>query len=262
MMTMTMPAGLLAAAERLVEAHGPEGFTMDDLARQAGMSRATLYRRAKNREAVLEALRVSGVPIAPKSDTRARILQTARLVFGREGFEGATIEAIADAAGVGLATVYRLFGDKDGVVAAFVDEMAPRRTAREFRATGDLRTDLEQFATRLLEGARDDAPLVRLMFIETLRGSEYLAKVRALSPMRTLGSIVRLLQPHADAGRFASDDVVSLAQAFGSLVMSFGLVGPVVRGTPAPPTVETARFITELFLSGALAPKKTKKVRR
>lgn len=64
-----------------------------------------------------------------RSDARAnrgRILAAAREVIGREG-DRAEIREIADRAGVGLATIYRAFGNKDGLLRALAEQ-----TARDF----------------------------------------------------------------------------------------------------------------------------------
>jgi AcrR family transcriptional regulator len=64
-----------------------------------------------------------------RSDARAnrqRVLQAAHEVFGARG-EDAEVREIADRAGVGLATIYRGFGNKEGLLTALAD-----------RAQGDL----------------------------------------------------------------------------------------------------------------------------
>jgi len=248
---------VLTAAARIVSDKGPDGLTIARLARATGVSRATLYRQSGGREAVLDALAAQGADVGDRTDTRARILRGAREVFGRVGFEAAAIEDVATAAGVGVATVYRYFGDKNGLVAAFVDELAPRRAAREARAavSGDVRRDLERLAERMLAGMRDDAPLVRLLILETLRGGPLLPRVRAKSPTRVVTAVASLLREHCDAGRLRDVDPRMLAQAFGGMVLAFGVVAPILRGEPASDPEETARTITDLFLTGALQRK-------
>jgi len=249
-----MDPALLAAATRLLATHGSQGFTMDDLARAANVSRATLYRQAGSREAVLDRLSEVGLPVGDRSDTRQKILAAARTVFGRAGFDGATIDDVATEAGVGLATVYRRFGDKDGLVAAFLDEYSPRRFAREASAapTGDLRRDLANLAGKVLTALRDDPSLFSLVLVETLRGSALISRVRALSTQRTVHSIGALLKPHADAGRLRSHDVSALARGFGGLLMTHGLLGPLLGDSPVGDPEATARAVTDLFLHGAL----------
>lgn len=57
---------LLDAAERCLEVQGLAGTTMEDIARNAGVSRATVYRYFASREAV-----ISGSSFAPPKNTYA-----------------------------------------------------------------------------------------------------------------------------------------------------------------------------------------------
>lgn len=53
--------------------------------------------------------------------TRADVISAARRLFVERGYPATTIEAIADAAATPLATVYRLFGAKRGILSAVLD---------------------------------------------------------------------------------------------------------------------------------------------
>jgi AcrR family transcriptional regulator len=53
---------------------------------------------------------------------RARILQGARKVFGRRGYHGATIEEIADEAGLSNGAIYYNFENKEDLFLALLDE--------------------------------------------------------------------------------------------------------------------------------------------
>ncbi len=59
-------------------------------------------------------------------DTRERILEAAAPLFATEGFAGASTRAIAQAAGVNIATLAYHFGDKQGLYAALVDRTYAR----------------------------------------------------------------------------------------------------------------------------------------
>jgi AcrR family transcriptional regulator len=70
----------------------------------------------------------AGLPIAgqppERSDAaanRERILCAARRVLAEHGAEGLSMNAVAAAAGVGKGTIFRRFGDRDGLTTALLD---------------------------------------------------------------------------------------------------------------------------------------------
>jgi AcrR family transcriptional regulator len=58
----------------------------------------------------------------PTNDTRARILAAASRLVAAGGEEAATTRAVADAASVQAPTIYRLFGDKRGLLDAVAEQ--------------------------------------------------------------------------------------------------------------------------------------------
>jgi AcrR family transcriptional regulator len=59
------------------------------------------------------------------AQTRRRILEAAKSLFQSKGFEGVTIEEMAQAAEVSAPTIYGLFQSKRGVLRALMDEALP-----------------------------------------------------------------------------------------------------------------------------------------
>jgi AcrR family transcriptional regulator len=53
---------------------------------------------------------------------RQRILRAARELLAEQGADGLTMQAVAEAAGVGKGTVFRRFGDRDGLTGALLDD--------------------------------------------------------------------------------------------------------------------------------------------
>jgi AcrR family transcriptional regulator len=66
----------------------------------------------------------------PLEEQRRQVLGAARAVFAQHGYHGATIEAVARGSGTPRPTVYELFGSKDDLFAAVVDDSAERVVAR------------------------------------------------------------------------------------------------------------------------------------
>ncbi|NVJ19651.1 TetR/AcrR family transcriptional regulator [Myxococcus sp. AM011] len=71
---------------------------------------------------------------ADGSDVRARIIEAAAELISSGGPDAATTRAVASAAGVQAPTLYRLFGDKRGLLAAVIEhEMARYVSAKSKR---------------------------------------------------------------------------------------------------------------------------------
>lgn len=61
-------------------------------------------------------------PKKENRERRQRILQAARDIFAEQGFRDAEVKSIANAAGVGKATIYKHFDSKDEILLTIVDE--------------------------------------------------------------------------------------------------------------------------------------------
>jgi len=59
--------------------------------------------------------------LAQVRETRLAVIEAAKSMFVEHGYPSTTIEAIADAAGVPVPTVYRLFGSKRALLTAVID---------------------------------------------------------------------------------------------------------------------------------------------
>lgn len=258
-MAPTNPPDLIKIAAGLVRKGGPEALTMDSLAEAAGVSRATLYRQIGSREALLAQLAERGLDVGDRSDVRERILTAAATVFPRLGLESATVESIAEAAGVGSATVYRHFGDKKGLIQAFLGAQSPRRAvwalARE--PSGELRQDLETLARTALEFMTANGGLFRLALLEQARPSGLLDELMK-SPDRTVHACTALMRHYLERGELRAQDSAgeatdpqALARVFLGQLIAFGLLGPLWGFARACEPTRDARFIVELFLRGA-----------
>jgi AcrR family transcriptional regulator len=92
--------------------------------------------------------------------TRRRLLAAAERRFGAHGYEASSMQDIAEAAGVGVGTLYHHFPDKRALLLALIDDWGDRELARERAAgvaerylgpdpRGAIRSDLARRAERL-----------------------------------------------------------------------------------------------------------------
>lgn len=106
-----------------------------------------------------------------RAANRAQILLAARKVFGRSGYHGATIEAIAQEAGLSNGAVYYNFANKEDLFLALLDERIDQRVQhlqRVFADTSRLEGTHEQIkseATDVLESLKQSSEW-RLLFLE------------------------------------------------------------------------------------------------
>jgi AcrR family transcriptional regulator len=73
----------------------------------------------------------------PRADTREAIVAAAADLLGSAGAEAVTTRAVADAAGVQAPAIYRLFGDKEGLLEAVVEHELAAHVAAKARAVRD-----------------------------------------------------------------------------------------------------------------------------
>lgn len=232
---MAEPDPLLDAAAALLARGAP--LSVAAVAAEAGVSRGTVYRRFADRDAIVAALAASGrSPPAPEPPLRERILDAVGRLLPRVGLAATTLEGVAKEAGVGVVSVYRQFGDRKGLLGAFIAERTPRRTVAALPLDTPPEAGLLLLARESLAFLREHRALFLLAFDPDPETRALLAELRAGSPSVREGT-ARFVEQH-----FPDPTGRSVA-AFWGLTMSVGWFG---KGE-----VEAdARFVVQAFLHG------------
>ena len=203
-------------------------------------------------------IRRPGRPAAGEGEERVRhILDTARRVFFSQGYGAASLEGIANAAGVAKTTIYRHFGSKKVLFERCLSE-----------ATATLRVQLAEAAepASVEEGLRymahclldviyepENINLMRLLFAESSRFPELGRAYGTHAKSVFVTEMVRYLNREAVAGCLAVEDASAAAEEFHHIVMSARYFD-VLMGVAAIPDKgergEIARQSVRLFLSG------------
>lgn len=122
---------------------------------------------------------------APTTDrrelTRLRIIKGAADVFGQQGFEGTSVQAILDAAGTSRRTFYQCFSDKSAVLVALYERSLNhlfdcRREAMKHPGSGPQR--LRRAQAVYLDFVATAGPVVRVITTEALRPDSPLYALR------------------------------------------------------------------------------------
>ena len=179
------------------------------------------------------AVRKRGRPTAAERRAReAQILATALDVFLRSGFGNSTIEELASAAKVTKRTVYAYFGDKSGLFAAMVKDLA-------VDVSLDAATDhgtLEGLAARIVYRVHSDelVGLHRLVIAESSRFPEL---ARVLYSQGDARHIARLAE-HIRAER--GDARAALAEPLFSILLGERHRRRLLGMAPAPSLTQAA----------------------
>ncbi len=157
---------------------------------------------------------------------RTRILAAASELFAAEGVD-ASLEEVAARAGVGVGTVYRRFGDREGLIdALFEDQLAEVAVlAHRGLEMDDAWTGLEFFLRESTALSVADRGL-RQAVLNPARGSELAARARdTIAPLAA-----RLFERALDDGRLRGDlgvfDIPMMQLMLGALADVTGEVDP------------------------------------
>ncbi|MBL4890507.1 MAG: TetR family transcriptional regulator [Rhizobiaceae bacterium] len=249
-----MPDQIQIAAISLFRETG-EDFTLDQLQERTGLSRATLYRRIGSKESLLERLAAENlITPDPQADIKNRVFSAAKKVIADSGFIACTMEQIANEAGLGIATLYRHFGDKENLLTSFVNQLHPRLDIQSILSTQDisLERDLRKVTSIALQFFSDNMELAKILYSLQTAEREYLVRIRKKSPS-TLIHITRYLERHQNAGTLRRDiSAVDLAIIFNGLLMQFSLFAPAQIKRRLDVKKDT-EIVLKMFLQGATA---------
>ena len=119
-------------------------LSLDQIARRAGMSRSTIYRRVRNRQALDEAVRQAGGDPGTRVGVRERAIAAATELIIADGVAALTVDGVARQVGCAATSVYTAFGDREGLLAAVFERHAPLPVVEELLSADPQRfTDFE-----------------------------------------------------------------------------------------------------------------------
>lgn len=162
----------------------------------------------------------TGGPGRPKDlEKRAAVLEAAKVLFLRNGFEGASMDAIAAAAGVSKLTVYSHFSDKETLFGEAIRDkcaqLVPESLFAE-SAGGRLREQLESIgrAYFALVTDRDAIALHRLVASDGRAGSNLSRLYWDAGPHRMHSAFKGFLERAVESRQLDIDDVPRAASQF------------------------------------------------
>ncbi|MBO7417933.1 MAG: TetR/AcrR family transcriptional regulator [Bacteroidaceae bacterium] len=188
------------------------------------------------------------------TETKDRIVNKARELFAKQGYDNVNINDIAAACNIGRRTVYTYFTGKDEIYMAVIETELERLIARMAAvAQADLTPDkklLEMIFTRLVaikEVVHRNGSLKADFFQDIM----LVEKVRKRFDRKEMGILRRVLNEGVRKGVFHIDNVGLTAQIIHYCLK--GLEVPYIKDTLGPGISDAmAKRIVENILAGAL----------
>jgi TetR/AcrR family transcriptional regulator, mexJK operon transcriptional repressor len=157
---------------------------------------------------------------------RHKLREAAVATFLDKGYDGASMEAIADAAGVTKRTLYSRYPDKHALFLDAIPWAFTRAVENETisRVKGDdLRTALIAIGRGALKRAVDPdiARLHLIARVEAHRFPEFASSAEGMGSRGRRRQVVELLQRHADAVAIEVDSIELAAEHFLAMVEAY-----------------------------------------
>ncbi|MDB5562642.1 MAG: TetR family transcriptional regulator [Hyphomicrobiales bacterium] len=205
----------------------------------------------------------------PRPQTRIQrekqdiILDAALGVFSVHGFRGATIDQIADAAGMSKPNLLYYFPRKEEIHKQLITKMLATWLAplREMDETGDPIPEIRSYIRRKLEMARDFPRESRLFANEMLQGAPRIYDILAGELRELVDDKADVLLRWMDEGKISRADPYHLIFSIWATTQHYADFDVQVRAVLGKDRggdgrfEDAARFLETLFMTG-LSPKK------
>jgi len=179
-------------------------------------------------------------------ETAQRIIDAALQLISEKGYTAATTKAIADLAQVNEVTIFRHFGNKEGLLKTIVDKFSYnpilQKTMRE-EVTWDLETDLTRFSMQYFEYMMSIKDFVMIGFKESMQFPEINAEI-ANVPLLFKNELIHYFKEMHHKGKIR--EVNFEAAALSLIALNFGhfisraRLGTIVSTLPTEELIKTS----------------------
>lgn len=197
-----------------------------------------------------------------QTEKREIILEAALEAFSQHGYRGATIDQIAEAAGMSKPNLLYYFRSKEDIHVTLMQRLLETWLAplKELDDIGDPLAELSAYIRRKLEIARDYPRESRLFANEILQGAPRIMPMIEGELKSLVDEKARIIRGWMAAGRIARTDPYHLIFSIWATTQHYADFDVQVRAVLGPQRggdgrfEDAARYLEQLFLEG-LKPK-------
>ncbi|WDR04330.1 TetR family transcriptional regulator C-terminal domain-containing protein [Devosia algicola] len=191
------------------------------------------------------------------------ILEAALDVFSLHGFRGATIDQIAEVAGMSKPNLLYYFPRKEEIHRRLISELLVTwlEPLREMDAKGDPFPEICSYIRRKLEMARDFPRESRLFATEMLQGAPRISEMIEVDLKNLVDEKARVIEGWMDDGKLTRVDPYHLIFSIWATTQHYADFDVQVRAVLGPKRggdgrfEDAARYLEQLFLFGLMPGK-------
>lgn len=192
-----------------------------------------------------------------EAETQTRILQAAKRLFARQGYDGTTTRELAQAAGVAEGTIFRHFESKKAILI----EVA---TQGWIEILTDLLTELSEMGSykaiaqvmrRRMLNLHQNADLLRICFMEAQFHPDLRDRIQTDVIVKMTDVAEAFFQTAMDQGIYRRMNPRTVAQVFLGMFTIAGFSRNTIMPEDSSPQamLEMAEGVADIFLNGVLA---------
>lgn len=193
-----------------------------------------------------------------QQEKRELILEAALEVFSAHGFRGATVDQIAEAAGMSKPNLLYYFRSKEDIHVTLMRRLLDTWLAplRDLDDIGDPMTELRSYIRRKLEMARDFPRESRLFANEILQGAPRIMPILEGDMKALVDDKVEVIKGWMRTGKIARTDPYHLIFSIWATTQHYADFDVQVRAVLGPDRggegrfEDAARFLEQLFIGG------------
>ncbi len=201
---------IVAAAIAEGEASGMPiaDLSLDRIARRAGVSRSTMFRRVRSREALEDAVRAAGVDPGRRENVRDRAVTAATALIVERGVGALTVEEVARRISCATTSIHTQFGGREGLLTAVFERHAPLPLVEEILSARTQPFETFEAGARVVytavfDALDSDVGVMEALVAEALArpSGDVMRLARERIVPRILAAVGRWLTGEVEAGR-------------------------------------------------------------
>lgn len=254
---------LVRAAIALAQETGRDiaDVSLDEIARRAGISRTTLYRRISSRRALDDAVRAAGVDPGGRPGVRDRAASAAAEIIREAGLGALTLEAVAARAGCSVPALHSQLGGRDGLLAVVFERYHPLPRLERLLAAppATFEETVRAIHAVVFDTIVAEPALLRALIAEVLTHptGPPVRRLAAEYLPRAMGSLGHWLMEQVAAGRCRPWPMPVLAQTLLAPIAVHAASRELMAGTlglSLPPREETIELFMAAFCRAVMLP--------